>query len=429
MPSDSVAAFLELARELRLLPDADLAPLSDTPEAVELPDVCERLIAAGTLTRYQAVRLLTGRGYTLGVGGFVLTDELDDLTALAVEATGRTAVRLARIPTDFRPPARSPHPAVAVPVTVGDGLAVFRTPDGAHLSALVSDMGPMPALLAAEYTRQAAAALAAVHAGGGVHGGVRPERLFVGPLVQASKPKPDGSPRYRPGPTAGVSLNDYGLPTDRTPADDVFGLGGVLFLLLTGREPGGASLSASRPDCPPELVSLAKGMLALAPADRPSAAEVATRLAAVISPNGQADAVRLGKESDPAAVPVENVTLAETEQVELVDEPKPLAIAGGWAGHPAMVPPLPPAVAFTPPAWAPPPAVESPFHAEEEETPVSPRRSRAANPTNARRELWVWVGAFLGLVALGLLVWVAMFLYMSASNKPRGSATPIERVS
>jgi eukaryotic-like serine/threonine-protein kinase len=235
MPSASVAAFLELARELRLLSDADLAPLADTPDAVELPAVCDRLVAAGRLTRYQADRILTGRGYTLAFAGYPLLDELDANTFRVLHPAGGSELRLKRFTGGTRADVdrvrlavRFDQPGVSVPLAVETSGAevglLFPQPDGADLAALVADMGPMPALLAAEYTRQAAVGLSAAHAAGAVHAHVRADRLFVGPLVQASKPKADGSPRLRPGPTATVTVADFGLPGSGTAADNMFAL-------------------------------------------------------------------------------------------------------------------------------------------------------------------------------------------------------------
>ncbi len=409
MPSDAVAALLEQARELRLLPDADLARLADSPDTPADPSaVCSQLVGRGLLTRFQADRLLTGRGYSLTFAGYTLLDEPTPDTYRAVDPTSRTEVRLSRFSGTVTPVPVS-HPALLAPVTCGtcggEGFAVHRQPDGAHLGSLVADMGPMPCLLAAEYTRQAAVAVAAAHAACAVHGRLHPTALFVGPLVQASKPKPDGSPRFRPGPTATVTVTDHGLPTALTPADDVFQLGGVLFHLLTGRQPGEVPLSAARPDCPPELVSLAKGMLALDPADRPTASEVVARLTAAIAPNGQSDAVRLGNGSNPE-VQRANVTLAETEQVELVNDPPPLALAGGWAGHPAVAAPPPPA--FVPQAWAPPVPPSFDEHPSAEE-PVAARRTRPA-AAGSRKMLWLLAGAFVAINVLAVLVWALLIL-------------------
>lgn len=408
MPSDSVVAFLELARELRLLADADLTRLADTSD--DLPVVCDRLVSAGLLTRYQTDRILTGRGYTLGFAGYTVLDAVGEYTYRAQEPATRAEVRLSRFPAGTSVVTRSVHPALPAPQSDGtlggEAYLVHLKPDGADLGSLVADMGAMPALLAAEYTRQGAVALAALHACGMVHGHLRPDRLYAGPLVQASKPKPDGSPRFRPGPTATVSVADYGVPAvDRTPADDVFQLGGVLFHLLTGRNPGETSLSATRPDLPAELTNLTKAMLALRPADRPTMADVTGRLATLVSPF-HPDAVPLGTGSSPH-VQSANVALAETEQVELMnDSPQP-ALADGWAGHPAGVAPT----TFTPQAWTPltisaePRADEHPSGEE----PATRRRTRKP-AGNSRQMLWLLAGAFVAINVLAVLVWVLLIL-------------------
>jgi hypothetical protein len=419
MPSDSVAAFLELARELRLLSDADLAPLTDTPDDVELPAVCERLVSAGLLTRYQSDRILTGRGYTLSFAGFPIREELGANTFRAIDPVSRADVRLTRLTTDAAAAATAPHPALLAPLASGavgaERYAVHPQPNGADLASLVADMGPMPAKLAAEYVRQAAVPLAAAHAAGVVHGHLRVDRLFVGPLVQASKPKADGSPRYRPGPTATVCVADFGLPGGGTPADDVFGLGEALFHLLTGGRPGEVSLAATRPDCPTPLVILVKCMLAHAPAERPPVAEVIAQLTALIAPAAQPEAVQLGKGSSPEVQPT-NVVLVDTEPVEPNNDPPRLALADGWAGHPAVAAGSP---AFTPQAWAPPVAVAEPE--PEPDEPYTPRRATRTAADSSRRTLWVLAGVFLLLVLLGVLTWVALFVFMNSSNKPKAA--------
>lgn len=419
MPSDSVAEFLLLAREHRLLPAAELDRLADQPDA-DLHTLCERLVAGGQLTRYQVDRLLTGRGYALSFAGYPLLDELGDSTYLAVEPGTGASVLLRRFRTSTPADAQRVAAAAGVkhanlggPLAAGElggeGYLIHPAPDGATLAALVADMGPMPALLAAEYVRQAAAGLAAAHAAGVGHGDIRPDRVFVGPLVQASKPKPDGSPRYRPSPAATVTVADFGVPlppdADTTPAADVYRLGGVLFHLLTGKTAGEVALSAARPDCPAELMSLVKAMLAVAPADRPTAAEVVSRLTPLVVPNGRSA-------SDPAVVPIERPSSPEVglPNVDLAEaEPAALALAGGWAGHPAVVGAVAPA--FVPQAWAPP----HPDPHPSEEVPYQPRRPRPA-AVASRKMLWVWAVAFLVLAMLGVLVWVALIAFKAAPS-------------
>lgn len=403
MPSDSVAAFLELARELRLFADADLTRLADTSD--DLPVVCDRLASAGLLTRYQTDRILTGRGYTLGFAGYTVLDAVGECTYRAQEPATRAEVRLSRFPAGTSVVTRSVHPALPAPQSDGtlggEAYLIHRKPDGADLGSLVADMGAMPALLAAEYTRQGAVALAALHACGMVHGHLHPDRLYAGPLVQASKPKPDGSPRFRPGPTATISVADYGVPAvDRTPADDVFQLGGVLFHLLTGRNPGETSLSASRPDLPAELTSLTKAMLALNPADRPTMANVTGRLTTLMSPF-HPDAVPLGTGSSPHVQPA-NVALAETEQVELMNDQPRMALADGWVA---------PQPTFTPQAWSPPTTGAAPLADEHPSAEEPVTRRRTHKPAgNSRQMLWLLAGAFVAINVLAVLVWVLLIL-------------------
>ncbi len=418
MPSAAVSDFIALARENRLLPASDLARLLDSPDDdTDLPTLCDRLLADGVLTRYQADRLRTGRGYALSFAGYPILDELSTSTFKAVDPTTRTAVLLRKVPATANGPARPPevdHPAV-LPLldsgeVWGENYLVHPLPDGANLRALVTDMGPMPALLAVEYTRQVAAALAAVHASGVLHGGIRPDGLFVGPLVQMSRPKADGTPRYRPAPTAAVSVADLGVPpaqgTVPTEAGDVYGVGGVLFFMLTGQPAGSAALTTARPDCPPEVVAVAKHLLALDPSARPTMAEAAAKLTALIpvsnTSSRDSDAVPLGS---PSGDGTPNVLLAETDQVELVGE---LAQASGWSAHPAMAP--------KPPAWGTPafvPAAVLPVQDIEDEPDAapSPRRSARKKPAgNPRAMLWILAGAFLAINVLAVVVWALIAL-------------------
>src|SRR5262249_32908557 len=159
-------------------------------------------------------------------------------------------------------------------------FATLEPFDGADLETLVHDIGPMPATLAAAYGRQVALAVQAAHVRGLTHGDVRAGVIFVGPLVPMSRPRADGSTRFRAGPTAIVNLSELGLVRRRdqeaTPADDVLGLGTTLQFLLTGRQTAGdgPSLESSRPDLPAELSAFIRDMTAADPGTRPSIAVV-----------------------------------------------------------------------------------------------------------------------------------------------------------
>ena len=95
--------------------------------------------------------------------------------------------------------------------------------DSADLGTLVREIGPMPAFLAAEFGRQIASALRAVHERGLVHGEVRPGNILVGPLT--TKTAPDGTTRRRPAANATAKLAEFGLIPLRPPvAESLLGM-------------------------------------------------------------------------------------------------------------------------------------------------------------------------------------------------------------
>lgn len=306
--------------------------------------------------------------------------------------------------------ARISHPHLA-PVLdaglhAGGPFVVLEPPDGADLQALIEDIGPMPVLLAAEFTRQAARGLEAAHAAGLAHGDVRPAHLSAGPLVPMGKPREDGSTRYRPGATASVRVCELGLIPERakaadwpadwdasylpperressehTPAGDVYMLGGVLAFLLTGRPPGVIPLTITRPDAPPELVRLAGRMRAAAAADRPTMSEVAEQLDRLVK-------------GTPSAPPAPNPA-TDSAEVPLVE---PAAPPVGWAAHPAVGGAA--GETFTPAAWSP----TDPHPSDESATAVA--TVRRPRPAVSRNMLLVGAGLFVLFNLLAVLIWV-----------------------
>jgi serine/threonine-protein kinase len=288
-----------------------------------------------------------------------------------------------------------PNLVAVLDAGAGDGepFVVTEPADGSDLAALIADIGPMPALLAAEYIRQTAAGLAAVHGAGLTHGDVRPAHLTVGPLVPSSKPRPDGSPRYRPGPTAVVKVAEFGLvprrakaadwphewaaaadylpperfaAADPTPAGDVYQLGACLYFVLTGRPPKSGPLDQLRPDAPPELIALANELTAANPADRPTAQAAADRLEAIVSANRPAPT--------PPPLPAEDA--------EAISLDPPPAVQPTW---------LQPAPASD--------SVEEPY------VP----RSRPARQVS-RQAIWLGVAAFVVMNLLAFAIWFFVFV-------------------
>ncbi|QEL20267.1 serine/threonine-protein kinase [Limnoglobus roseus] len=354
MPSESVATFLTFARDNRLLPTEQVQELvrqSEVPQA-GLPALCDALVSRGLLTPFQATCIREGRGQDLSFAGYPVLDDLGPcpggFAQKARHPSLRTPLIIRRLSVDWLAPADNlsayiqraqqvstlTHQNLAMLLDAGayeDQLfAVLEPYEGAHLDSLVRDIGPMPAFLACAFGRQAAMGLDAAHRTGYAHGDVRPANLYVSPLTQSSRVKADGSPLFRPAPTSGVKVAEFGLvprrppmgewivahlespgalaylPPERvasaeaTPAGDVYGLGLSLCYLLTAAQPfqaataadmlakiaGGAPLplAALRPDLPPELIALVGRMIAKSPAERPPMNAVIDRLGVFISP-------------------------------------------------------------------------------------------------------------------------------------------------
>jgi serine/threonine protein kinase len=153
--------------------------------------------------------------------------------------------------------------------------------------------------------RQAAEALAALHAAGFLHGDVKPDNLRL--VDDGTAVLIDLGFAHRPGENASLFRDGYVLgtanylppelcgpvPFEDYPSD-LFGLGVCLFEMLTGRlpYPAGslrqtfrrhecdppADIRRLRPDLPPALVTLVQRLLAHEPEDRPSASAVVRQL-------------------------------------------------------------------------------------------------------------------------------------------------------
>jgi serine/threonine protein kinase len=414
MPSDSVITFLDRARASRLLPPDQIEELFGQPDAPQggVAAVCDYLQTRGALTGYQVERIREGKGEELTFAGYPVVDELGPCpggTAYrALDPSLRTPVVLRRLRRDAIEPGESVeaflnrareaaslvHPHLAHLLDVGlagdEPYAVLEPFDGADLQTLVTDIGPMPVPLAVEYGRQIAIALHAAHKRGLVHGAVRPDAVFAGPLAPMSKPRPDGTPRFRPAPTAITRLFNLGLVPrsagEPTPADDVRQLGETLYFLLAGRMPLAnepTPLVIPRRDLPPGLTELIGELLA-----KPrTAAEAADRLSHFITPAPA-----------PASLPPAGAHDIDAILAELTAPPAP---PGGWVAVPYQEAAEPNAPAFTPPAytgWAP---ADEP--SSEAMTPA-PRR-REEKP----RRLWVWIAVGAGLQLLAVLGWIYLF--------------------
>jgi len=471
MPSESIASFLDQARENRILQPEDVDAIYRQPDVPQnnLAALCEFLQQRGVLTHYQSDAIRAGRGYELNFAGYPILEELGPCPGgTAYKGTHpslRTPVVIRRLRTESFAPldnasaylqraqdaAPPTHPHLAHLHDAGvhrdEPFAVLEPFDSADLESLIGDIGPMPAPLAAEFIRQAATALQVAHLRHLAHGDVRPANLRAGPLVASTRRKADGSPLQRPAPTATVKLFELGLvpvrpigghdpyrapeASEPTPEADIFALGGTLAFLLTAKPPTApALLPAMRPDAPSAIVDLAIEMLAAEPNARPTAAEVASRLSAILhgpvpaaapkpAPLAESSSILGGGVSEHLGVHAitegADVDLAEAADVDLAsvaEEPVALAppVAGGWA---AQQPYYPPPVEYPPPSYTPqawgaePVAAFDPHRDDDDGIPSAPRAvpKRAINKTKVL--IWVAVGLFLNALAIG--IWASLF--------------------
>jgi serine/threonine protein kinase len=318
----------------------------------EPPALADFLVQHGTLTRFQADRLLQGKTQGFVLGPYTLMDALgtgsmgtvykarskNDDAWYAVKVLPRRSmwnVRIARRKVRAFEQAR--HPAVVPFLDVGTsgGMHYLAWPlvEGESLDQLVARQGPLAAGLAAGYTVQAAEGLEVCHKQGLFHGLLKPSNLMLGP---------DGQVRILDlgigsllAETEGESLVDTmstansvsnGLdcaspesimdPTNLTPAGDQYSLGCVLYFLVSGRYPfpdGTAveKMMAHQTKQPPplrslnpavaeELAAVVERLMQKAPEARyPGTAEVIAALRPFVAPQALAP--------KPAAKPVREV--------------------------------------------------------------------------------------------------------------------------
>ena len=239
----------------------------------------------------------------LGAGGMSLVYAAVDLASgerVAVKLMAGDRASRARFEREIQVLGELAHPAIVRYVAHG------AAPDGAPFLAMEwldgEDLGERLRREALTFdasltlVERAARALGAAHARGIVHRDVKPTNLFLpGGRVEQVKVLDFGVARAAFGPELTQTQTRIGTPAymspeqargDRTlgPAADVFGLGVVLYQLLTGRKPfQGEDLMALiarillddpvpvrelAPACPPEVEALVLRMLSKDPAER-----------------------------------------------------------------------------------------------------------------------------------------------------------------
>ena len=299
--------------------------LKRNPRA-EAPALAEFLVEQGTITAFQAERILNGKSQGLVLGPFVLLDAIgagsmgqvykasskNDAQQYAVKVLPRRSmwnVRLAR--RQVRSFSNFQHPAVVPFMDVGTagGLHYLVWPlvEGNTLDALVSHHGKLPYGQAALYAVQIAQGLAVAHANSLFHGLLKPSNVMIGSDNQARMldfgigsllVENEGESLVDTMSTANTLTSGLDCaspesimePTNRTPAGDQYSLGCTLYYALTGRVPfpeGSAvekmmahqakdplEISEFAPDVPAGLAAVVKKLMAKNPDERYSGCDV-----------------------------------------------------------------------------------------------------------------------------------------------------------
>jgi serine/threonine-protein kinase len=286
----------------------------------EAPALAEYLVDQGTITAFQAERILNGKSAGLVLGPYVLLDAIgagsmgqvykanskNDTNLYAVKVLPRRSmwnVRLAR--RQVRSFGNFTHPAVVPFVDVGTagGLHYLAWPlvDGRSLEAAVQQEGKLDPQAAALMAAQVAHGLAVAHQNSLFHGLVKPSNVMIGDDGQSRildfgigslLVENEGESLVDTMSTANTLTSGLDCtapesimePTNRTPAGDQYSLGCVLYYALTGRVPfpeGSAvekmmahqtkepePIRSLAPDVPAGLAAVVAKLMAKAPEDR-----------------------------------------------------------------------------------------------------------------------------------------------------------------
>jgi formylglycine-generating enzyme required for sulfatase activity/serine/threonine protein kinase len=296
--------------------------------------LARELIAAGRLTKFQALNALQGRAKGLVFGEHIVLDRIgaggmgqvfkakhrrmDRIVALKVlsQAAVKNADSVKRFEREVRAAAKLMHPNIVTAFDAGqqDGthFLVMEYVDGPDLSSLLKKRGKLPVKQACDYIAQAARGFAFAHSKGIVHRDIKPGNLLVD-KDGTVRVLDMGLARFDDGGVGGVMTEgeltqsgavmgtvDYMAPEqamntrNADAKSDVYGLGCSLYRLLTGESVYGGQtmvekimahreqpipvLRRVRPDAPPALEALVSRMLAKEPSLRPSMQEVADTL-------------------------------------------------------------------------------------------------------------------------------------------------------
>jgi serine/threonine protein kinase len=288
------------------------------------------LVAAGLLTRFQADHLLSGSSDGLHLGAYTVLEELGSsrtcrvyrakhrtmnrTVAIKVLSPERINTTLARdaFQRDTRAAAQLNHPNIVTTYDAyedsGRFYIVMELVEGPNLLKVVSDRGPLKVQEVCQFAWQVAAGLDHAHEKGLIHGKIFPAKLL---LSRPTKSAPDvflkiagfGVPRLHSLQMMTLGHEDNApQPRYCDRRIDLFGLGGVMYYLLTGislfqsehfaplclrkSKESYPRIEHFRPDVPPPLAALIHQLLSQHSDAKPTAAiEVIERLDELTTPS------------------------------------------------------------------------------------------------------------------------------------------------
>lgn len=322
--------FFTALRASGLMSPNEVAAIANADHIRELesaPAIAATLIRNGTLTTFQARKLLNGISKGLVLGTYRILAPLGRggmaKVYLARDQRGGPPLALKVLPPhwareeerllkrfqremEISKEVDHTHLASAFEAGVTNGvhyIALEYVP-GKTLYRTVTNGGPLSPDIAARLFAEAAEGLQHAHERGLVHRDLKPSNIMITPaghaklldLGLALREGEDGDATVIGGQGIVVGTMDYVAPEQTRDAasvdfrSDLYGLGGTLFFALTGRPPfpGGSSqdkIRRQRKERPPRveeynynvpegLADLIDELLQKDPADRPASAEI-----------------------------------------------------------------------------------------------------------------------------------------------------------